>query len=468
MSFLESHWLRRTAAVIFILAGLSFARADGPPNIFIFLSDDLSYHDLGCYGNETVKTPNIDSLADSGLRLDACFNSAPMCAPTRMALYTGIHPVRNGAHPNHSEVYPWVRTLPQYLSELGYRVGLANKTHYLPVEQFPFEHLEGRQHDTGKDGIDFDLKRVEAFVKESSGSPWCFVFASNQPHTPWNRGDPSRYDPAKVAIPPYMVDTPETREAMTHYYAEITYMDGQLGQCIQILEELDFADDTIFIYLGEQGSNFPFCKWTCYETGLRSAGVIRWPGKVASGSVSQDIIQYVDVVPTLIDLAGGDPTVGDFDGRSFKPLLLGEPYESSVYAYGVQTSRGIFSGPEAYGIRSVRDQRFRLIWNVNPEASFQNTVTERLPAYLSWQTAGKDGDEFAQERYDAYLKRPEYELYDVIEDPFSMRNLAGNPEFRRAFDRLREELERWMAQQGDQGPRTEAEAFLRMPKLREP
>lgn len=459
--------LKSAIALVIALGGFPALKSEAPPNIFIFLSDDLSYHDLGCYGNEEVKTPHIDALAASGLRLDACFNSAPMCAPTRMALYTGIHPVRNGAHPNHSEVYPWVKTMPHYLQELGYRVGLANKTHYAPASQFPFEHLAGRQHDTGKDGIDFDLDRVDAFLKDSQGAPWCFVFASNQPHTPWNRGDASQYDAASIEIPPYLVDTPETREAMTHYYAEITYMDEQLGRCLEILDALGETENTLFLYLGEQGSNFPFCKWTCYETGLRSAGILHWPGKIEGGSVSTEIVQYVDVLPTLVEVAGGNPLEADFDGKSFGAMLRGDrSYEANEYAYGVQTSRGIHSGPEAYGIRSVRDACFRLIWNVNSEERFRNTVSERLESYRSWEQAAKRGDAFAGERYAAYLKRPAYELYDVVADPFCLGNLANDPAHRATFDRLRAELALWMEQQGDQGARSETEALLRMPSKR--
>ena len=440
--------------------------AESRPNVFIFLSDDLSYHDIGCYGNPVVKTPNIDALAAEGLRLDACFNSAPMCAPTRMSLYSGIHPVRNGAHPNHSEVYPWVNTLPTYLKKLGYRVGLANKSHFLPKEQFPFEHLEGREHDTGKNGIDFDMARVEAFLSDSKDEPWCFVFASNQPHTPWNRGDASQYDPRAVSIPPYLVDTPETREAMTRYYAEITYMDDQLGQCIRFLDESGESDETLFLYLSEQGSNFPFCKWTCYETGLRSAGIIRWPGQVTAGSVSSELIQYVDVVPTIVEIGGGNALDHNFDGRSFKGLLQGKDYTPNRFAYGVQTSRGIYSGPEAYGIRSIRDDQYRLIWNVNSESVFRNTVTGKLEAYLSWKEQAESGDAFANERFETYRKRPEYELYDVDEDPFCMDNLAEFPEVRGEFNRLKTGLDRWMEQQGDVGAATEAEALSRMPKRR--
>ncbi|MCZ6673920.1 MAG: sulfatase-like hydrolase/transferase, partial [Verrucomicrobia bacterium] len=224
------------------------------PNILLFLSDDLSWHDLGCYGNEEVSTPNLDQLAWEGLRFEYCFNSAPMCAPTRMSLYTGIHPVRNGAHPNHSFVYPDVKSIPHYLEPLGYRVALLGKKHYQPEENFPFEWLGGLSHDSGKDEIDLDISQVDTFINRKADQPWCLIVASNQSHMPWNRGDPTAYSADELTLPPYMVDTPETREAMTRYYAEITYMDDQLGQCLDILEQSGQKENTLVIYLSEQGS----------------------------------------------------------------------------------------------------------------------------------------------------------------------------------------------------------------------
>lgn len=442
---------------------LSEAFPATPPNILLFMADDLTWHDHGCYGNADVRTPHIDRLAARGLRFEYCFNSAPMCAPTRMSLYTGIHPVRNGAHPNHSQVYPHIKSLPHHLKKLGYRVALLGKRHEMPAASFPFEFLGGRHHDNGK-GTDLDLNQVEAFLRTSGAAPWCLLVTSNQPHTPWNRGDASAYDPDRLKLPPYLVDTPETREAMTRYYAEISYMDAQLGRCLEVLRESGRESDTLVIYLSEQGSNFPHCKWTCYDSGLRSACIIRWPGVAAENLTTPAMIQYVDVLPTLIEAAGGS-LPKDLDGRSFLAVLRGLANQHRSHVFGLQTSRGIHNGPEAYGIRTIRDQRHRLIWNLNHEAEFRNSVTRGLAAYQSWERLGKTGDPFARSQWRRYQIRPEYEFYDLAADPGELRNLIDEPGLADRIAKMKSALAGWMAAQGDLGDATERAATQRQTRL---
>lgn len=339
-----------------------------PPNILLFMADDMTYHDLD---NDQIHTPNLDQLQTEGMYFDRMFNSSPMCAPTRMSLYTGIHPVRNGAHPNHSKVYPQIQSLPHYLQEFGYRTALIGKQHEAPKANFPFEVLGGRHHDGGK-GMDLDLNTVRSFMEHNKSEPWSLVVTSNQPHGPWNRGNAYAYDPDNIDLPPYLVDTPETRQAMAKYYAEITYMDDQVGTVLQHLKETGQEDDTIIIFLTEQGSHLPHSKWTTYDTGVRAASIIRWPGVIAPGQSSKALVQYVDIVPTLIDILGHSPEKYDFDGSSFLPVLKGDRAEHNDYAFSIQTSKGIYNGPVAYGIRTVRSDNYRLIWNVNHENEFQN------------------------------------------------------------------------------------------------
>ena len=222
------------------------------------------------------------------------------------------------------------------------------------------------------------------------------------------------------------------------------------------------ASRTVVIFLSEQGSNSPHCKWTCYDTGLRSAGVVRWHGQVRKGAVSNAMVQYVDVPPTLYELAGGEPAGLAVDGKSFVDVLRGVRSVHSEYVFGIQTTRGIYSGSEAYGIRTVLDKRYRLIWNLNWESDFRNLVTEGFAPYLSWvQLGGRDT--FAREQSLRYRKRPEYELYDLDGDPYEMHNLAGEPRTSKTLARLRARLEEWMARQADQGKEMEAAAKSRQP-----
>lgn len=428
-----------------------------PPNILLIMADDMTYHDMD---NDQINTPNMDQLKTEGMEFDKAFNSSPMCAPTRMSLYTGIHPVRNGAYPNHSKVYPDVQSWPHYLSELGYRTALIGKRHEAPKENFDFKILGGRHHDGGK-GVDMDLDTVKTFMENNKSEPWSLIVSSNQPHGPWNRGNTYPYDPEDIDLPPYLVDTPETREAMTKYYAEISYMDDQVGTVLQHLKETGQEENTIVIYLTEQGSHLPHSKWTLYDTGVRSGAIIRWPEVISPGESSEAIIEYVDIVPTLIDILGESPEEYDFDGSSFLPVLKGEQEEHKDYAFSVQTSKGIYNGPEAYGIRSVRSANYRLIWNVNHENEFSNLVTGGYGPFESWERKAEEGDPFAKKRVQMYKERPEFELYDLRKDPYELNNVADDPAYDSVQKELKKELDRWMEQQGDKGAETEQNALER-------
>lgn len=433
------------------------------PNFLLVLSDDLSWHDIGCYGSQQVQTPHIDQLAQEGMRFQYCFNSSPMCAPTRMSLYTGIHPVRNGAHPNHSGVYEHVRSMPHYLQELDYRVAILGKKHYLPESNFPFEFLGGINHDDGSK-TDLDLTKARDFMSGTKDRPWCLVVASNQSHTPWTWGDPAAYPPNELQLPPYLVDTDTTRSGLAKYFAEITYFDQQLGTVLEYLEASGEADNTVVIYLSEQGSNLPHSKWTLYDTGIRSAAIVRHPGRIKAGSTTEALIQYVDVLPTMLEMAGASPATFQLDGESFLPVLTGSKTKHRDYAYGVQTSRGIYKGPEAYGIRSIRSDRYKLIWNLNHEHEFSNTVIAGKGPYGifgSWMNAAEAGDQHAKTQVAAYHQRPEWELYDIRKDSFELNNLIDEPEYRSVIEKLKPQLLAWMKQQGDMGDLTEWSAISR-------
>lgn len=437
------------------------ASASAKPNLLLFLADDMTWTDVGCFGNSEVQTPAIDQLASEGVRFTRFYNSAPTCSPLRQSLYTGLYPVRNGAHPNHSMVYEGVKSLPHFLRPLGYRVAIVGKRHEAPAAAFPFEFLGGNHGDSGKtpDGTDLPLEKAKEFIDRDPGQPWCLVVASNQPHTAWNRGDASAYPPEKLTVPPYLVDTPELRAGLSAYYAEITYMDGQVRQLLEILKAADAEDDTAFIWLSEQGSQFPFCKWTCYDTGIHAAAVMRWPSTIEAGSKSDELISYVDVVPTFVDLAGGDPEPLDLDGKSFAPVLRGETDQHNDVVFATNTTRGIYSGSEAFASRAATDGRWLYIRNLHSDELFRNVITEKDKIFRSWRAVDSD---FARERIAAYQKRSAEELFDLENDPWCLTNLFG-----KADDRgLPARVDAWMKAQGDLGDATERSAEERQPEVK--
>ncbi len=442
--------MRALLPLIFV-ALVSIAQAK--PNFVFIIADDLTYRDLGCYGGQ-AHTPNIDYLATEGMRFERCFQAASMCSPTRHNIYTGLYPLNSGAYPNHAFAKAGTKSIAHYLGDLGYRVALSGKTHIAPPEVFPFEYSVNKNNP--------DMEAVDALMRESvaSDTPFCLFACSNEPHSPWNKGDASIYPPEKVILPPYIVDTPRMRQDFSNYLAEITYYDDQVGQILALLDKHGLREDTFVMVVSEQGNAFPFAKWTCYGSGLQSAMIVRWPGKVEAGSVSNVLVEYTDIVPTFVEAAGGTPAKV-LDGKSLLPVLSGQAERHKDYVYGQVTTRGINNGSDSYPIRTVRGERYRLIWNLDPSVKYTNALTQS-PAFQSMIQKANTGDPHAVEFVSRYQRRPEFELFDCEADPLEMTNLAENPEYEKTLARLKSKLDSWMAAQGDRGLETERDGLMHM------
>ena len=459
LRYLEAvYTLQSTASkwLIYIVMSAVFlptVEASDKPNFLFIIADDCTYRDIGCYGGQAY-TPNIDRLATEGMRFTRCFQAAPMCSPTRHNIYTGLYPVKSGAYPNHTFAKEGTKSVVHYLNKLGYKVALSGKTHIGPKEVFPFDYLK-----PGPVKSNPNFEAIDSLMKESkqSDKPFCVFACSNEPHTPWNKGDPTRYKAADLKLPPYFVDTLETREAMTRYLAEITYYDWQVGELLKLLDKNGLAENTLVMVVSEQGSSFPFAKWTCYDSGLQSACIVRWPGKVAPGSVSDAMVEYVDVLPTFLEAAGGivEPVL---DGASFLQVLVGKKKTHKEYVFGIMTTRGIINGSDTFGIRSVRSGRYKYIWNLTPDIEFRN-VCMKSPEFVSWEAKASSGDPDAKDKVKRYRVRSGEELYDVTADPYEWKNLASDPELASVKAGLRKQLEAWMKASGDKGEQTEVEAF---------
>ncbi|NDV81748.1 sulfatase [Bacteroides sp. 51] len=442
------------------LCSAAGAQTPQRPNVVLVIADDCRMLDLGCYGSPDAITPNIDRLATEGLKFNNFFQATAMSSPTRHCLLTGQYPVRSGAYPNHTFINEGVKTLPHYLKENGYRVAQQGKRHFNPLSSFPFEYLDGKEEKKLKD---INPELIESFLADASSSqtPFFLYLASNDPHSPWTRGDRSLFDAKKLSLPPTLVDTEETREEYVKYLAEINQLDSDVGKIDRLIEKYGLKDNTIFIFTSEQGHSFPFAKWTCYSAGLQTGFIIRWNGVVKAGTETNAMCEYVDVTPTIMDMIGGK-IPKEVDGKSFLPVITQGKEKFKEYTYSIQTSRGIMAGPDHYGIRSVRDAQYRYILNLTPEMEFSCHSTRKKDlVWASWQKKAKQ-EEFARERVTAYQERPAEELYDIINDPFEMHNLAQDPQYAAIKKSLQQKLKKWMKQQGDKGQSTEMDAFEHM------
>lgn len=439
-------------AAIFLTVSMS-AQKNRRPNLILFLADDCSYFDLGCYGSNDSKTPNIDRFAEEGILFTKAYQSAPMCSPTRHNLYTGLWPVKTGAYPNHTFAKDGTLSIVHHLKPAGYQVALVGKSHVNPSSVFPWDLYVPLTKSN-----DINFAAIDSFMQacNSNNQSFCLFVTSNQPHTPWNKGNSEQFSAEKITLPPYYVDIQETRKDFCRYLAEINYMDNEFGTLLQLTEKHKLKDNSVLVYLSEQGNSLPFAKWTCYDAGVRSAFIVRWPEVIKPESISESIVEYVDIVPTFLEIAGTKP-LGSLDGKSIVPLLKGEKKDIKQYTYSLQTTRGIYSGSDYFGIRSVADKKYRYIINLTPEATFQNTETGR-PFFKHWQELAKT-DETIKWIIENYQHRPAVELYDVENDKYCLQNIANRPESKAIIERLDKALKEWMESCGDDGQATEMKAL---------
>ncbi len=426
------------------------------PNILIIIADDATYNDLPLYGGQNVKTPNIDLLAEQGLVFDRAYLPIAMCNPCRTALYTGLHPVRNGSCWNHSTARPGTKSIVHHLRQLGYRVGLCGKKHLSPVESFPFELVEGIESNCVHPNPEFNLDGMCEFISRQKEEPFCLVAGLIEPHTPWTVGNPENFDLEQLKLPSYMADTLETRQDYAKYLAEIEVLDQEIGQILKLLDVSRQANNTLVIFTSEQGAQFPGCKWTNWNTGVHTGFVVRWPNQIQLGRTSA-LIQYEDVLPTLIQAAGGEVSTLDFDGTSFLPVLQSGKNEHRSYAYFMHNN--IPEGPP-YPIRSVTDGTYHYIRNLTPDTIYiEKHLMGQNQWHQYWPTWVMDStfSERTCQLVNRYMHRPHEQLYYLCDDPFEMTNLADQSKYVEVKQRLSDELDCWLKNQGDPGAEIDTE-----------
>ena len=426
------------------------------PNVLIIMADDCTYNDLPVYSGQNAVTPHINKLASEGLVFNHAYLASAMCQPCRSELYSGLYPMRNGCAWNHSASRPEITSMPHHLGALGYRVGLAGKVHVKPAKAFPFETVNGFDPNCVRNPTrPHDLKDVRQFIGSHQSQPFCLVVALVEPHVPWVMGETSQYPPKKLKLPPNIADTPRTREAFSRYLAEISYMDQQVGEILEALDESGRANDTLVLFTSEQGSQYPGCKWTNWDTGVHTVLIARWPGRIAANRRTDALVQYADVLPTLVDAAGGDVAKHDYDGTSFLDALLGKTSRHRQYVYGMHNN--IPEGP-AYPVRTISDGRYRYIRNLTPAEIY---IEKHLmgwsgqgelnnPYWATWiRDAWNDAKTYNLAK--RYMLRPAEQLYHTSKDPYELNNIADDPGASDIKARLSAELDRWMKEQGDPG-----------------
>ena len=454
-------------AILGALLACSGLAADNRPNIVWLVAEDMS-PDLGCYQDAQAITPKLDKLASQGARFTRCFTHAPVCAPSRSGLITGQYPTSIGTHHMRSKLIAPPPMFTSYLRAAGYFVAWPGKTDF--------------NFDVPKDAFDSTtewtnrLPRQPFFAfKNFNESHESFIRVSNKFDKAVALLKPAeRHDPAKMVLPPFYPDTPEVRRDVANYYDLVTVVDHEVGEVLQWLDEQGAADNTVVFFFGDHGRGLPRCKRWVYDSGIRVPLIVRWPGRIKPGSVREDLVSFIDFVPTVLSLAGVPNVLAaskppNVPGGANHAIELYAPMQGNVFLGPEAHERKyIFAArdrmDEAYDrIRTVRSKQFQYIRNFEPQLPYAQRISymDEMPTMQVWRRLEREGRLAGPQSLFFAPTKPREELYDLEADPHEIRNLAESLEHQAALREMRAALEEWMKVTNDLGAVPEIELIRR-------
>ncbi len=444
------------------------------PNILWITTHDINPH-LGCYagvwhGAEYARTPNLDRLANEGMRYDNAFGTTPVCAPSRSAIITGMFPTAIGTMHMRAKAVPppEVRCITEYMRAAGYYCTNNAFTDYqfnTPITAFDDFGPQAHWRNRPDPGQPFFAMFHGMTTHESQIYASDEQFAKNTSRLT----SEERHDPANAPVPPCFPDTPPFRQAVARYNDLITAMDYWAGDLLKQLEDDGLADNTLVVFWSDHGRGFPREKRAPYEAGLHVPMIVRWRGKISPGTINNELVYTMDLAATMLTVAGlpvpaymhAQPLF-DAQGRACA--------KSRQYLIGHRDRMGEAEDT----IRTVRDARFHYMRNYHPDRPYMqhqeysdNSSTwkelRRIRFAEAQQLSGGLLPKLftpAQRQWMSTTKPPE-ELYDVLADPHELNNLAHDPVFIADLERLRTELDRWEQSYPDLGMIPETELLRR-------
>lgn len=489
--------------LFFVCSALTSLVGAAEKNIIFFITDDES-PTLGCYGDPVAATPAIDALAADGVLFRNAFATTASCSASRSVVMSGLHNHANGqyGHQHHYHKFASYHNvvslaLPRVLTRAGYRTGQIGKYHVAPETVFHYEtYLRGNSRNAVQ-----MAENCREFIQADDERPFFLYFATSDPHrgggvdptsplelkpdlfgNKKDRGsypgvDEVFYDPADVPVPAFLPDTPETRSELAQYYQSCARIDQGVARLVKILKEADLYDKTMIVFTSDHGMAFSGGKTTVYEPGLRVPFVVRNPYVKRRGMQSDALISHVDITPSLLDFAGGlDPETNgptdwmdpdrfwrergeavrenrdggqsfrSYQGKSWLPVLEEPDREHWETIFASHTFHEI---QMYYPMRGVRDQEFKLIWNIAHGLPYP--FASDLWAASSWQAQYRKGPEapYGTKTVHSYIHRPAFELYDVQTDPLEANNLAEDPAYAKILETYKKKLKDFQKKMDD-------------------
>jgi len=424
-----------------------FAFPQEKPNFVFIIADDVSWNDIGCYGNDIVKTPNIDRLANEGLRFTNAFLTASSCSPSRCSIIAGKYPHSNGAAELHTPLSEKEVPYPFLLKENNYYTAQAGKWHLGPATHRAFDrYTDNNGYDDGDGGE----KNWVRFIKERpKDKPFFFWLASHDAHRPWGADTfKITHDPLKMIIPPYFADTPETRQDMASYYNEIGRFDYYIGKVREELEKLGVLDNTVIIVMADNGRPFPRCKTRVYDSGMKTPFIVFWPKGIRSkGAQTESLVSAIDIAPTILELAGINPPE-KYQGKSFVPVLKTPSAEIRTEIF----SEHNWHDYEAHE-RMIRTKDYLYVLNARPNLTNGGPADSKASLTQHALNQVRDDGKLTPAQADVFMvPRPAEELFNVKNDPQQFLNLASMPEYQEKLKEMRRRLKNWQYNTGDTTP----------------
>ena len=445
-------------------------------NILLITADDMDGNTPRSFGGREDATPRLDRLAAEGMTFRRAHVPAAVCQPSRSALMTGLWPHRNGAE-GFEPISDGIGVVTDLLKDAGYLTGILGKVEHLqPVERFGWDEIVGfRELGMGRNPERY-REGAEAFIARAAGEgrPWFLMANAHDPHRPFSGSEaerefwgeeqrslypaPSRvFSADEVEVPGFLPDLPGVREEYAEYLSSSRRCDDVVGELLDALDRSGAAEDTLVVFLSDNGMAFPFAKANCYLRSTLTPLIVRWPGVTAAGTRADEaFVNMLDLFPTFCD-AAGIPVPEGLDGRSLVPLLAPGASGSGTSQAGRERVYTVFhetSAKQRFEMRCVQDAEYGYIWNGWADGTAEYKAENMWG--LSWpaMVAAAEDDAGVRGRVEFYLRRAPEELYDLRADPDCLRNLAEDPEHAQALEERRRLLGTWMEGTGD--PQTAA------------
>ncbi len=466
------HFLATAAAA----AGAALAAANnssarpGPGgrqrNVLLIISDDHGQPDSGCYGHPVVKTPNLDRLAGGGVRFTKAFTTVASCSASRSVIFSGLYNHTNGQFghqhmPADLDTHDHVRGVASLLGDAGYRTGLVGKYHVGPDEVYGFDELisaEVGYQDVkalaGNRDVWSMARQAGQFINRDKDKPFFLTVGYSDPHRDWKASNSIEfpnveevsYSPEEVVVPPFLPDSPECREEMAQYYQSVSRLDAGIGFLIDELEKSGRAEDTLVIYISDNGIAMPGAKTTIYDPGVLMPMLLSCPELNLTGGTTCDaMISFTDLVPSILDWTGADGPDYELPGRSF---LSAAGQENPAGWDQVFCSHTFHEIQMYYPMRSIRTRKYKYILNLAHKLDYP--FASDLFDSSTWQAILTRQEPMLGVRtVEAYIHRSREELYNLENDPNEVNNLADNPAHRAVLDQLRGRLKTWQTETKD-------------------